>query len=132
MIDPAHPLASWFLVVAIATFTPVFALPLFFAPLRWARWFRWTPPADRGDLAVYFGRCTGALALAVIVLAVPAVPDPKGHRMIFELIALIGGLMTVVHVWGAVRRIQPWTENVEIVLYAVVGALAAWLRTTLV
>jgi hypothetical protein len=39
-----------------------------------------------------------------------------------------GALLTVAHVWGALTRRQPWTETVEIALYAGLTALFVWLR----
>jgi hypothetical protein len=41
MISPDYPLASWFLVVSVFVFVVVIALPLLFAPLKWARMFGW-------------------------------------------------------------------------------------------
>jgi hypothetical protein len=127
MISQEHPFASWFLVVNCAAFLVVYAVPLTFFPLRWARWFRWEVPPGRADLTVYFARCTGLLALAVIALAVQAIPDPRGHRIVFELIGWATGFMTLLHAWGALRRTQPWTEDLEIGLYAAVCGTSTWL-----
>lgn len=132
MINAEHPLASWFLILSVVFFTVIYGVPLFVAPLRWARWFQWEVTAERNDLAVYFGRCTGALAVTIIIMAVQGISDPKGFRMVFEFIGIACGLLTVVHIWGAIQKIQPWTETAEIVMYAVVSGLAFWLRTTLV
>jgi len=131
VFDQSHPLASGFLAVSCAFFLAVYAVPLLFFPLRWARWFRWEPGTGSPHLTVYFGRCTGGLALAIIALAIPAIRDPGGHRFVFDLIAWATGIMTLVHLWGAVRRTQPWTEDVEIALYGAVCAVALWIRSTL-
>jgi hypothetical protein len=131
MISATHPLASWFLVVNGLVFLVVYALPLTFAPLVWARWFQWELPSGRADLTVYFGRCTGVLAITIVAMAVSAAPDPRGSRWIFELIGLATGLMTLLHAWGLVRRIQPWTEHLEILLYGAVCAGSIWLRLQL-
>lgn len=128
MISPDHPFASWFLLASCLFFVAVYALPLAFFPLRWARWFRWEIPQGSPHLTVYFGRCTGFLALALIAVVVQGVGDPRGHRFVFELIAWATGLMTLLHLWGAIRRTQPWTEDLEILLYGGVCALALWLR----
>lgn len=130
-ISAEHPFASWFLLVSCAFFLVVYALPLALFPLRWARWFRWELPKGSPHLTVYFGRCTGALALALIAMAAQAVSDPRGHRAVFELIAWATGLMTLLHLWGALRRSQPWTEDVEIVLYGAVCGVALWIHRTL-
>jgi hypothetical protein len=133
MIDPSHPLGSWFLLVSSILFAVLYALPLFFVPLTWARWFTWRVPGAEKDthLAIYFGRCVGACALGVIFVACRAIPDPRGNRVVFDLIGGICGLMTVVHIWGAIRRIQPWTETVETAFYAVVTGVCLWIRSTL-
>jgi len=129
--DPNHAFASWFLLASCAFFLVVYAVPLVLFPLRWARWFRWELPAGRADVTVYFARCTGLLALAILAVVVPAIRDPAGHRMVFDLIAWACGLMTLLHVWGAIRRTQPWPEHVEIVMYAAVCGAALWLRAAL-
>ena len=60
--------AQTFLLVFATITTLVFALPIFFVPIRWARvmQFRIT---DDTDLSVYFGRCLGAFILIVEALA---------------------------------------------------------------
>ncbi len=131
MLDPSHAFASAFLLVSCAFFLVVYAVPLVFFPLRWARWFRWEVPAGRPDLTVYFARCTGLLAVAIIAVVAPGIRDPAGHRDVFVLIAWACGLMTLLHVWGAIRRTQPWPEHAEIVMYAAVCGLSVWIRSTL-
>ena len=130
MISAAHPAASWFLLLSSVGFLLAYGLLLALFPLRWARWFRWTVPAET-DLAVYLGRCLGVLAIAIIAVAFQAVPHPERFPALFELIAWVGGLMTVLHAYGAIRRVQPWTETAEIALYAPLAVLAAWLRVGL-
>jgi len=127
MIDPQHAFASWFLWIGGLAFVVVYGLPLLLAPLGWARLFRWRLPVER-DLAVYLGRCLGGVAVAIVVAAFRAAPAPARHPVVLELIAVSCGLLTLVHVWGAVRRTQPWTETAEIALYAVVTAIAVALR----
>ena len=96
--------------------------------MRWARWFRWQLPEGNTGLTVYFGRCLGGLALACILVTARAVPDPRAHLPLFDLIYLVCGIMTVVHIWGAIARTQPWTEDVEILTYGAAAGFAAWLR----
>jgi len=114
-----------FLGGLVVSFAVVFALPLLFAPLRWARVFRWeVAPDDR--LALYFGRCLGAAALGLLFVMGRGAIDPALTPLALELSALAGALLCGVHVAGAIQRVQPWTEDAEIVLYAAatVGALA--------
>jgi hypothetical protein len=104
VIDPQHGFASAFLWIAAFGFLVAFALPLAFVPMAWARAFRWSIPHDT-DLAVYLGRCLGALATTIAVFALRAAPEPAAHPYVFEVIAVACGLVTVVHVWGAIRRV---------------------------
>ena len=128
LINADYPLASWFLLVVTVTFSGLYALPLLFMPLRWARWFRWPLPEGNPALTIYFGRCLGGLALAAILTVVRAIPDPKAYLPLFDLIYLVCGAMTGVHIWGAIERTQPWTEDAEILLYGAAAVTAAWLR----
>lgn len=127
MISTAHPMASWFLLLAAIFFVVAFVGPILLAPLRWARVMQWTLPEDT-DLTVYFGRCLGAVALAIVYVVFRAAPAPEQHPLVFDLIIIASALMTVVHVWGAFRRAQPWTEDAEIIMYAAITALAWWVR----
>ena len=138
IINSQHPAVSWFLVFSGLFFLLVFALPLLFVPLTWATWFRWPLP-EPGDkrhqglmnLATYFGRCTGGLALVILVFIFRAVPDPVGHLSIFEWMAGVAWVLTFTHAWGAIRRTQPWTEDAEILLYGGTAVIVTWLRCTL-
>ncbi|TMQ10514.1 MAG: hypothetical protein E6J90_31990 [Deltaproteobacteria bacterium] len=123
-------MARAFLLIAGTIFLLIVALPLFLAPLAWAKRFLWTLPEEHA-LTIYFGRCLGATGIAVAGLALRAAADPAAHLEVFDLIAISGALLTVVHVWGAIRRIQPWIETVEIGLYLAATVASVWLRLTL-
>ncbi|MDN6860090.1 hypothetical protein QO207_26165 [Pseudomonas sp. CAN2814] len=107
---------TYLLVLSIAT-TLVFALPIFLAPLLWARVMQWTLP-EHTDLAVYFGRCLGAFILIVEALMLRAALTGEALLTTFEVLAAVAGFMVVVHIHGALRRIQPWTETLETGFYA--------------
>lgn len=62
--------AATYLLVLVGVTTILFALPLFLTPVRWGRVMRFGVPADT-DLAVYFGRCLGAVILVVEAIAGP-------------------------------------------------------------
>ena len=87
-------------------------LPLLFRPLLWASVLRWSPPADH-DLTVYFGRSLGAVLCVLSVFALVAAGDPSVQPFFYGI--MLGGfaITAAVHVWGAVRRIQPATETAE-------------------
>jgi len=131
MIDAGARAASLFLWIVPAGFLAGIALPLVVAPLTWARWFRWRSEGAPHDLTVYFGRCTGALALVVIGECFRAAPAPRQSPVALELVAAVATLMTLVHGYGAWRRIQPWTEDVETFVYALVAVAAIVLRVGL-
>jgi hypothetical protein len=124
MIDAHAPASSWFLWMTASFFLVCFALPLVLAPLRWARLFQWRSPPD-DPLTVYFGRCLGAVALAIVACCFRAAPTASTQPLLFDLIIAAGVLLALVHVWGALERKQPWTETAEIALY-VGAAAAAW------
>ncbi|MCP3064462.1 hypothetical protein LXT21_37385 [Myxococcus sp. K38C18041901] len=128
MISAEYPLASWFLAVSTTFFLLVFALPLLLMPLRWSRWFGWAPMQGNTDLTVYFGRCLGGVALAIILTVVRYIPDPRSQPALFELIGWVCAAMVVVHAWGALRKAQPLSETLETFLYAGVGVAAMWIR----
>ncbi len=111
--------ARLFLLLVMVGTTLAFALPIFLVPLRWARLLGWRIPADT-DLAIYFGRCLGAFILVVEALMLRAALTGVGLTFTFEVVAMVALLMIVVHIRGALQRIQPLSETLEIGMY---GAL---------
>jgi hypothetical protein len=74
---------------------------------------RWTV-LEHTDWAVYFGRCVGALALVINLIVVQAAIRSEGAAIIFQGLNLLLALMVGVHIYGAVKRIQPITKTLEI------------------
>ena len=109
--------AQTFLVVFGVVAGLVFALPIFLVPLTWARAFRWNLPQDT-DLAVYFGRCLGVLAVVLSGFALRAGFTSDGVEQMFQIMIPVFVGMTLVHVVGAIQRIQPMTETIEIAFWA--------------
>lgn len=109
--------AQTFLLVVMIVTTAVFALPIFLMPLRWARVLGWRIP-EHTDLALYFGRCLGAFVLIVEALMLRAALTGEGLLFTYQVIAAVAALMVLVHVWGAVQRVQPMLETLEIGMYA--------------
>jgi hypothetical protein len=130
MISDRFPLASIFLLVSGTLFLFVFALPILLVPLRWARIFRWNLPAETA-LTKYFARCLGGVAVAIVSLCFLAAGHPEQNLILFDLIVIVGAIMTAVHVWGALERTQPWTETAEIALYLGLAILAYAVRGTI-
>jgi hypothetical protein len=119
--------ARAFLIGGGALFLVVFALPLLIAPYTWADWFGWdtTPKTDVGD---YFGRCLGAVAIAITVMSLRASRAPADHRWFFDLMALAAVLLALVHLRGLVADEQPLVEHLETLGYSTVATLALWCR----
>ena len=117
------PHAQAFLFVLMIVTSAAFALPIFLAPLTWARRFGWRIP-EHTDLAIYFGRCLGAFILIVELLMLRAALTGTGLVFTFQVLLAVSALMIVVHVWGALLRIQPVSETLEIGMYAGLGLLA--------
>lgn len=117
----ANTRSSIFLLTASGVGLVVFALPLLLSPLRWAKALRWRVPADN-DLALYLGRSLGAVATTLTLGGIRAAFDPWRNRILFPMAAIAAGLLTLVHIVGAVQRRQPWTETAEILFW---GAMTA-------
>jgi len=109
--------ATTYVLVLMISTTIGFAGPILLAPLAWARVMLWRIPADT-DLAVYFGRCLGAFILIVELLMLRAVTTGAGLADTFNVLFAVCGLMLVIHVHGAIRRVQPITETLEIGFWA--------------
>ena len=114
----AQTVSLWF---GIATLV-IFAIPLFFTPLLWARMLLWRLPEDT-DLAVYFGRCLGAFALVMDFMLIRAGLGGEALQPVFEIMIAFAALMVAVHAYGAIARIQPLTETLETVFWAAATAL---------
>lgn len=115
--------AQAFLLTLGTITTIAFALPLFFAPLQWARLMLFSVPEDR-NLAIYFGRCLGAFILVVEWMIFRGATDPALTRTTFEILFAVFGLMLVVHLYGWLKGIQPITENLENLMWAALLVLA--------
>lgn len=98
--------------------TLFFALPIFIAPIAWARMMGWTIPEHR-HLAIYFGRCLGAFILVVEAAMLRSATTGTSFSYAFDILFVVFSLMFVVHVYGALRRIQPLSETLEIGFWAV-------------
>jgi hypothetical protein len=114
--------SSIFMFVGATALVLFLGIPLLLFPAVWGRRIGWKIP-EQADLMNYFGRSLGGVALAIAIMCFQAARDPWGYRHIFDLIILIGIFMTAVHVYGFIRKTQPWFENVEVFLYPLVGLL---------
>ena len=97
----------------VAVLALAFAVPICVAPLAWARTFRWTVDAN-SDLALYFGRCLGAMALVLCWAGWTAAARAELQPFYFQMLIGVTGLLAAVHLVGALQRVQPWPETAEI------------------
>ena len=102
--------------------TLFFALPIFLAPMAWARMMGWTIPEHR-HLAIYFGRCLGAFILVVEAAMLRSATTGTSLSYAFDILFVVFSLMFVVHVYGALKRIQPLSETLEIGFWAALFVL---------
>ena len=105
--------SSTFLRVTAVMVVLAFSIPISLAPLRWARTMRWEVDAQ-ANLALYFGRCLGVVALALSWAAWHAASDADLQPFFFKTLIGIFAMLTLVHIIGALQKVQPWTETAEI------------------
>ena len=115
--------AQTFLLVFAILAMVAFVIPMIFAPMVWARMLLWNIPEDT-DLAVYSLRSLGSLGLAVLLITFRAAISGEGLLLIYELFIPFFALMVLVHLYGAVKKIQPITETLEIGFWLVLLVLA--------
>ena len=115
--------AQTFLLVFAILALFAFVIPMIFAPMFWARMLLWNIPEDT-DLAVYSLRSLGSLGLAVLLVTFRAAISGEGLLLIYELFIPFFALMVLVHLYGAIKKIQPITETLEIGFWLVLLVLA--------
>ena len=93
-----------------------FGLPMFLVPITFARVLRWQIP-DNEHLAIYFGRCLGGIACVMGVFGFKAAGAPELQPFFFQLAISALCILTVAHIYGAIRKIQPITETIEIIFW---------------
>jgi hypothetical protein len=123
--------AHGFLLVSGVFFLVIFALPLLLATQSWAKAFRWPDAAEAAPLTLYLGRCLGAVAAALTLTSMRYAGSRASQPLLLELIAIAAVILTGVHLWGRLERAQPWTEDVEIIVYGGAAAVAVYARLTL-
>ena len=117
----AHAQTFMLVFAILALFA--FVIPMIFAPMFWARMLLWNIPEDT-DLAVYSLRSLGSLGLAVLLITFRAAISGEGLLLLYELFIPFFALMVLVHIYGAIKKIQPITETLEIGFWLVLLVLA--------
>lgn len=93
-----------------------YGIPLLFAPVRWARVFRWHIPQP-DHLIAFLGRSLGAFTCVLAVFAFKAANTPAVQPFFVDLLLWAFVPHILIHIHGAIRKIQPITETVEILLW---------------
>lgn len=115
--------AQTFMLVFAIFAMAAFVIPMIFAPMFWARMLLWNIPEDT-DLAVYSLRSLGSLGLAVLLVTFRASITGEGLLFVYQLFIPFFLLMVLVHAYGAIKRIQPITETLEIGFWLILLILA--------
>ena len=102
-------------VVAVAMLLG-FGLPLLFVPLRWARVFRWEIPQST-QLATFLGRSLGVFIIVVSVFAYKAANTLAVQPFFMDMMLWTIAGSIVIHVHGAIKKVQPITETIEIIVW---------------
>lgn len=118
MIGIWHTYAASYLIVAGAATLLAFGIPLLVVPMAWARIFRWEIPPP-GQLPIFLGRSLGLFICVVGAYAFRAAAIPAAQPFFFEFMLLLFVGMIVLHVYGAIKRVQPVTETIEIALWVI-------------
>ncbi len=104
---------AYLLIVALGSLI-LFGLPLCLFPLRWATWLRWQIP-EHSHLTIYLSRCLGAVICVLAIFALKAtVSDPTIKSFYFDFMLINCAAMVIVHIYGALMKIQPLSETIEI------------------
>ncbi|OAH98828.1 hypothetical protein [Methylomonas methanica] len=104
--------SEFLFVVGVSTLL-IFGIPMAIWPIQWAKTLRWLIPSQT-DLTVYYGRCLGCVAFVVGVFGVVASGEPTVQSFYFRFLLSCWVLMVAVHIYGALKGIQPITETYEI------------------
>jgi hypothetical protein len=79
---------------------------------------RWDVP-EQTHLAIYFGRCLGAFVFVIQAIMLRGALNGAHRVTAFDMLYMVFGLMWIIHVYGAIRRIQPLSETLEIGFWTV-------------
>jgi hypothetical protein len=100
---------AWFPVLVMV----VFGLPMLIAPMTWGRVIGFRLP-EHTDLAMYFGRSLGVALSGLSLAAYGASTYAPAQGVVMDALILTAGLYVLIHIYGAVMRIQPLIETLEI------------------
>jgi hypothetical protein len=107
-----------YLYVAGVAMLAAFGIPLLVVPLRWARFLRWEIPQTE-NLVVFLGRSLGIFISLLAVFAFKVTGSPAAKPFFFDMMLWLFVAMIALHAYGAIRKTQPITETIEILLWVV-------------
>jgi hypothetical protein len=110
--------SDFYLYIAGVAMLISFGIPLLVVPLRWARALRWEVPQPE-NLVAFLGRSMGILISLLAIFAFKVTCTPAAKPFFFDLMLWLFVSMFALHVYGAIRKTQPITETVEILLWVV-------------
>lgn len=116
MIGLLNPYLHIYLYVLAVVMLIGFGLPLLLVPLHWARIFRWEIPQQE-QLAAFLGRSVGVFICVLAVFAFRAAQTPAVQPFFFDMLLWITAGTLLIHVYGAIRKAQPITETIEIIVW---------------
>jgi hypothetical protein len=122
MIGILNSYSDVYLIVAGVAMLISFGLPLMLVPMSWARVFRWEIPQPR-NLVIFLGRSLGVFISIIAIFAFKATQTPLAKPFFFDLMLWIFGGMILLHGYGAIRKTQPITETIEILVWAILGLI---------
>jgi hypothetical protein len=118
MIGILQSYSDVFLYVIGVAILAIYGIPLTLVPLHWARVFRWEVPQSV-NLVVFLGRSLGIFISLIAIFAIKVTSTPAAKPFFFDLMLWLIAAMTILHIFGAIRKTQPITETVEIGLWVV-------------
>lgn len=110
--------ADIYLIVAGIAMLAAFGLPLILVPMRWASLFRWDT-SNPGNLVLFLGRSLGVFITVIALYAFKVSQTPSAMPFFFDLMLWTFVGMILLHVYGAIQKIQPVTETIEIGLWVI-------------
>ena len=113
-----------FLIIAGVTMLATFGLPLLLVPMSWARVFRWEVPQPR-NLVIFLARSLGVFISIMAIFAFKVTRTSTFKPLYFDLMLWIFGGMILLHGYGAIRKTQPITETLEILLWIALSVITA-------
>lgn len=111
-----------YLMIAGVVMLLTFGLPLLLVPVSWARVFRWEIPQPR-NLVIFLGHSLGVFISIVAIFTFKVTHTPIAKPFFFNFILWIFGGMILIHGYGAIRKTQPMTETIEILLWVVLSLI---------